>query len=134
MATDATQDNGQPSSAETPKDKPSSPKSKASSNQGAALTVKSKEESSSIEVAQPRFFMGNRPIEPSNLHIFGMTAVGNRPVFSSEMEIVSSDLLPGHRPIVASSADLLNAHMVLGNRPIASNELDDPLTLMGYLD
>lgn len=113
--------------------KPSSAKSDAPSKEGNALTVK-KEESGSIEVAQPRFLLGNRPIEPSNLKVMDNTSVGNRPIFASELQVVNSDLLPGHRPIMASKTDLLNADMLLGNRPIASNEVDDPLTLMGYID
>jgi hypothetical protein len=135
MATDTNaQDNGQSSSTEPAQEKPSTPAKRKASSQGAALAVKSKEESSAIEVSQPRFFMGNRPIEPTTLKVMEMTAVGNRPIFASEIQVVNSDLLPGHRPIIASKADLLNADMILGNRPIASNDIDDPLILMGYLD
>lgn len=111
-----------------------SARSKSTSTQGNTLAVKTKEESTAIEVAQPRFLLGNRPIEPTTLKVLDMTPVGNRPIFASEIQVVNSDLLPGHRPIMASSADLLNAAMLLGNRPIAANDIDDPLTLMGYLD
>jgi hypothetical protein len=133
-STDATaQANGHSEEPQEDATPTSSEQSDAPFKEGNAPTVK-KEESGSIEVAQPRFLLGNRPIEPSTLKVVYSAGVGNRPIFASEMQVVNTDLLPGHRPIMASSSELLNADMLLGNRPIAANEVDDPLTLMGYLD
>ncbi len=102
---------------------------------GSALAVKSEGQNSGIELSKPRFFLGNRPIEPSNLKVLDTaTTPGNRPIFASDMTVYSHDMLPGHRPVMASDDSLTHAPMLLGNRPIASNQVDDPLTLMGYLD
>ncbi|NJO41527.1 MAG: hypothetical protein HC769_03405 [Cyanobacteria bacterium CRU_2_1] len=77
--------------------------------------------------------LNNRPIVASHLRVLEMLP-GNRPVFASEM-IVRDDLtLPGGRPIVASDPKLLQASLLPGGRPIASNEIDDPVALMGFLD
>jgi hypothetical protein len=40
----------------------------------------------------------------------------------------------GHRPIAASHLQISETYAVMGNRPVASNEIDDPTTLMGFLD
>ena len=76
--------------------------------------------------------LNDRPIVATNLRV--VEYVGSRPIFASDV-IVRDDLtLPGGRPIVASDPHLLEASLLPGGRPIASNEIDDPIALMGYLD
>lgn len=126
---DAVQSNGHTENAkeETNKKMQSTGKSKAS-----ALAVKS---TKGNESDGPRYVLGIRPIEPSHLEVVNTDTIpGHRPIFASHLQVVDSELLPGHRPIVASDPELLNAQMLMPNRPIASNEIDDPLTLMDFLD
>jgi hypothetical protein len=78
-------------------------------------------------------YLNGRPITASHLQVTEMLP-GNRPVFASEFKSVQGALLPGDRPIMASDPHLLEASLLPGNRPIASNEIDDPATLMGFLD
>jgi hypothetical protein len=129
---DAAKGNGQTENAkeETSKPMQSSGKSKSAAS---ALAVKSGSETA--EADGPRYVLGIRPIEPSHLEVLDITTIpGHRPIFASHLQVVNSDLLPGHRPIMASDPELLNAPMLMMNRPIASNEVDDPETLMGFLD
>lgn len=131
-ADNAAQENGHTENAkqETTKPMQSSGKSKSTAS---ALAVKSTEKTE--DSSAPRYYLGIRPIEPSHLEILDITTIpGHRPIFASHLQVVNSDLLPGHRPIMASDPELLNAPMLMVNRPIASNEIDDPLTLMDYLD
>ncbi len=94
-------------------------------NQSTALSVKQ------IDTLLPQ----NRPIEPSHLEIVRTyTSVGsNRPVTKGTVHFNSSLTISGNRPIAVSTLKVSDTH-ILGNRPIASNEIDDPATLMGYLD
>jgi hypothetical protein len=78
-------------------------------------------------------YLNGRPISASHLQVFEMLP-GGRPVFVSDLKIVDSELLPNHRPIMASDAKLLEGSFLPGGRPIAPNEVDDPLSLMGFLD
>ena len=48
------------------------------------------------------------------------------------MEMSGSLTISGNRPIALSHLNITETYS--GNRPIASNEIDDPGTLMGYLD
>jgi hypothetical protein len=101
----------------------------------AALAVSASAQMSAIELSNVRTFLANRPIARTDLRVIDSIAIpGNRPVFASNLQILDTDTLPGHRPIMASNPSLMNANHLLGNRPIASNDVDDPLTLMGYLD
>jgi hypothetical protein len=77
----------------------------------------------------------NRPIEPSHLEVVSTySSVGsNRPITKGTVNFNSSLAISGNRPIAVSTLKVSDTH-VLGNRPIASNEIDDPTTLMGYLD
>lgn len=77
-------------------------------------------------------FLNGRPIESSHVKIFEM--LGDRPVFESSIKMIDDGGLPGGRPIMASSAALMESSVLPGGRPIASNDIDDPITLMGYLD
>ena len=89
-----------------------------------------------IQVASAMVYM-NRPIEHSQLEVAGMLSP-NRPIFKSNTEndvalIHLEDAVGAlaNRPIEASHLQITSMVM---NRPIASNEIDNPLTLMGFLD
>ena len=77
----------------------------------------------------------NRPIEPSHLEIVRTySSVGsNRPVTKGTIDFNSSLTISGNRPIAVSTLQVSETY-IMGNRPIAANDIDDPATLMGYLD
>lgn len=77
--------------------------------------------------------LNNRPIACSSLRLYD-TLPGSRPIFYSEIQMIEGTGLPGDRPIMVSPAALLEGSTLPGNRPIASNEIDEPDTLMGFLD
>lgn len=111
----------------------------AKSKEVVALSVKDKSETSSNGlnlVHQPGLLPGNRPVEASHLKVVSTyTSVGGlRPVTAGEMEISSTLTISGNRPIALSHLNISETYSVMGNRPVASNEIDDPTTLMGYLD
>lgn len=90
-----------------------------------------------IQVASSSIFYMNRPVEHSHLEIAGMLSP-NRPIFKSNTEndvalihLEDSVGALANRPIEASHLQITSMIM---NRPIASNEVDNPLTLMGFLD
>ncbi len=89
-----------------------------------------------LSVPQKTLLPGNRPIEPSHLEVVSTySSVGSpRPVTKSDMKISSTLVLSGNRPITMSTLQVSETYTVMGNRPVASNDIDDPLTLMGYLD
>jgi hypothetical protein len=78
----------------------------------------------------------NRPVEASHLKVVSTyTSVGgSRPVVSSGMEVSNTLAISGNRPIALSHLNISETYTVMGNRPVASNEIDDPTTLMGFLD
>lgn len=79
--------------------------------------------------------MGGRPIEASHLAVVDTDTIpGHRPIFASDLAVIEADTLPGHRPIAASPAYLMQSSTLPGGRPIASNQIDDPISLMGYID
>lgn len=81
------------------------------------------------------YLLGNRPISVSHLRVVDVDSLpGHRPIFANDFEVLDVDTLPGHRPIVASSADLMRGSHLPGNRPVASNDIDQPESLMGFLD
>ncbi|CAD5938663.1 hypothetical protein PCC9214_01773 [Planktothrix tepida] len=89
-----------------------------------------------IQVASTMTFM-NRPIEHSHLEIAGMLSA-NRPIFKSntpnDVALIHLEDAVGalaNRPIEASHLQITSMVM---NRPIATNDIDDPVTLMGFLD
>lgn len=78
---------------------------------------------------------GNRPIDSSNLQVLGtISAMGERPIVASNIKVWDTITLSGERPIATSSLQLSETAMIMGNRPIASNYLDGAEDLMGYLD
>ena len=89
-----------------------------------------------LSVPQTTLLPGNRPIEPSHLQIVHTySSVGSsRPVTKSDIKVSSTMVLSGNRPITLSGLQISETSTVMGNRPVASNEIDDPSTLMGYLD
>ena len=77
----------------------------------------------------------NRPIEPSHLEVVHTySSVGsNRPVTKGNVNFNSSLTISGNRPIAVSTLQVSETY-IMGNRPVAPNDIDDPATLMGYLD
>jgi|GEM_PF-1967200 len=120
--------------------------------------------SGGLVVHQPSGLPNNRPIISSGVQIVGTFIDGGiRPIGASDSHLVESDYHYGNRPIAANYPEVTSlvhleeaplfygrpvaanypdvAHRVnLENaeifykRPIASNDIDDPITLMGYLD
>lgn len=89
-----------------------------------------------IQAASSMVYM-NRPVEHSHLEISGMLSP-NRPIFKSNtnndvalIHLEDSVGALANRPIEASHLQITSMMM---NRPIASNEIDNPMTLMGFLD
>lgn len=80
--------------------------------------------------------VGRRPIEPSQLTVAStFRSVGSdRPIFASQLQTVGDFYSSGVRPIGASAIQVSQTYSVMGNRPVASNEIDDPATLMGFID
>ena len=77
----------------------------------------------------------HRPISLSNMDVVdSLSSAGMRPIMSSLFEISTTDSLPGHRPVAVSTLEISDLDTLPGHRPIASNDIDDPYTLMGYLD
>lgn len=109
---------------------PRSGKTTKAKNDGeiSALSVKEKP----AAIALP----GNRPIEASHLNIVSTyhAVGGDRPVVASGLDVKGTLTVSGSRPIVSSHLKISETYAVMGNRPVASNEIDDPTTLMGFLD
>lgn len=102
-----------------------------------ALSVQNKEESGGLKLAEKgELLPGNRPIEAGHLNVVSTysSVGGERPVVSSGMDIVGTLSISGNRPIAASHLHISETYAVMGSRPVASNEIDDPSTLMGFLD
>ncbi|HEY9811667.1 MAG TPA: hypothetical protein V6D13_20255 [Halomicronema sp.] len=86
-----------------------------------------------FEISQSVSMSGNRPIGVSNIEVLEtLSIMGNRPVVASHLHIQSMMTYSGNRPITASTLDIYD--FLAGGRPIASNDIDDPESLMGYLD
>lgn len=79
---------------------------------------------------------GNRPVEAQHLQIVSTygSLSSRRPVMKSGLDIKNTITISGNRPIVASHLKISEDYNVMGNRPVASNQIDDPVSLMGYLD
>lgn len=82
----------------------------------------------------PKGMPTNRPIEASKIHVVSTygSMGATRPVGASTIEVSSTMTVSGNRPIALSHLHI--SEITAGNRPVASNEIDDPNTLMGYLD
>jgi hypothetical protein len=112
--------------------------SETTENKGTTSTSGTKpEETSALKLAtKSELLPGNRPIEPHHLQIVHTySSVGSlRPVTKSDLNIKNTIVLSGSRPITAGSLNISQEITILGNRPVASNQIDDPLILMGFLD
>ncbi|MGK7875890.1 MAG: hypothetical protein AB4426_22100 [Xenococcaceae cyanobacterium] len=108
-------------------------------NEVVALSVKGESEKAPQRinlVHKPSQLPGNRPVEASHLKVVNTysSVGGARPITAGEMEISSTLTVSGNRPIAVSHLKISETYSVMGNRPVASNEIDDPSTLMGYID
>lgn len=102
-----------------------------------ALSVPEKDKSGlKLMTRQSTRLPGNRPIEASHLNVVSTyNSLGAmRPITATEGQRVGSMRISGHRPIYASNLTISETYSVMGNRPVASNEIDDPLLLLDYLD
>lgn len=79
---------------------------------------------------------GNRPVEANHLQIFKtFSSMGaERPITKSTLNTTGEIILSGSRPISAKTLQISETYSVMGNRPVASNQIDNPTTLMGYID
>ena len=93
-------------------------------------------EALALSVNKRTLLPSNRPVEPSHLEVVSTySSVGaTRPIVKSGMKISSTLTVSGSRPIAVSTLNVSETHTIMGNRPVASNEIDDPTSLMGYLD
>ncbi|HAN47195.1 MAG TPA: hypothetical protein DCQ32_11720 [Cyanobacteria bacterium UBA8156] len=73
-----------------------------------------------------------RPIQASRQHVVEM--MGDRPIMASGLDIGSTFQSSGLRPISAASLVISESYRSMGDRPVASNEIDNPVLLMGFLD
>ncbi|MGL5876192.1 MAG: hypothetical protein ACRC2V_00155 [Xenococcaceae cyanobacterium] len=97
---------------------------------------KSSSQTAGLSLAvRPHMIFGNRPVEPSHLQIVNTyrSVGGDRPVTTSGINVSSTLTVSGNRPIAVSTLQVSESY-IMGNRPIASNEIDDPTTLMGFID
>lgn len=89
--------------------------------------------SDNLEIREIIALAGNRPISASHLQVRQTISVaGIRPIFASNLQIRDTISVSGNRPIFASTLKI--QQMLPGNRPVASNDIDDPESLMGFLD
>ncbi len=100
-----------------------------------ALSLQGKEPGK-LQFSKDITLPGNRPVEASHLNVVSTykSAGGARPVTSGTFKIASAITLSGNRPIAASHLHISDSYVVMGNRPVASNAIDDPTTLMGFID
>ena len=111
--------------------------SETTENKTATTSTPKKEETSALKLAtKSELLPGNRPVEPNHLQIVHTySSVGSlRPVTKSDLDIKNTITLSGDRPIMASHLNISEEFKIMGNRPVASNQIDDPLLLMGFLD
>jgi hypothetical protein len=106
-------------------------------NQASQPSTEGKEKQTlALSVHKNALLPNNRPIEPSHLEIVSTySSVGAiRPVSKSGIKVSSTLAISGNRPISLSTLKISETYSVMGNRPVASNQIDDPTTLMGYID
>ncbi len=94
-----------------------------------------KENSGKKEVTGTLALPGQRPITSSDLQVVEtMNIMGIRPITANKMQFTETINLSGIRPIAKSDLVISETYSVMGNRPVASNEVDDSFSLMGFLD
>ena len=140
MATEQIEDNSNP--ANEPEKAAESAKrpartSRRKESEVVALSLQNQAKSGGLKLAtKGELLPGNRPIEAGHLNVVSTysSVGGERPIVSSGMDIIGTLAVSGHRPIAASHLQISETYAVMGNRPVASNEIDDPTSLMGFLD
>lgn len=58
----------------------------------------------------------------------------NRPIATSNLQVLDSTPLPNNRPIAASNLAVVESSSLPHNRPIFSRAFEDIEDIMGYLD
>ncbi len=123
MSTDTMQTNGNPAEMEANKTQ-SEPEGQ------------DKKASTGLQVYQSASPMLQRPISPRQFEIVETfrTVGGDRPIFASQLKYEHTISESGLRPIASNTLTISQTYSIMGNRPVASNQIDDPTTLMGYID
>ncbi len=73
-----------------------------------------------------------RPVQASRQRVVEM--MGDRPIMASGLDIRETFHSSGVRPIAAASLAITESYRSMGDRPVASNQIDNPVLLMGFLD
>ncbi|NJK60627.1 MAG: hypothetical protein HC918_10830 [Oscillatoriales cyanobacterium SM2_1_8] len=73
-----------------------------------------------------------RPVQASRQRVLEM--MGDRPIMASGLDISDTFRSSGLRPIGAASLVISESYRSMGDRPVASNQIDNPVMLMGFLD
>ncbi|GAX44764.1 hypothetical protein NIES4075_57830 [Tolypothrix sp. NIES-4075] len=103
--------------------------------QGQDIDKLVKLESPNVEVHDTLAISHVRPTSASDLHVaHTMNSSGIRPIGENTMEVVESIYESGVRPIASSGLIISQTYSAMGNRPVASNTIDDPDSIMGFLD
>jgi hypothetical protein len=93
------------------------------------------ESPSQAEVHDTLAISGDRPISPSDMEVdHTVNAYGIRPIGVNTMHVVDNIHQSGIRPIASSGLVISQTYSAMGNRPVASNMIDDPDSIMGFLD
>jgi hypothetical protein len=102
---------------------------------GESVSTDNVKDSAKQEVSGPLALPGQRPITSSDLQVVEtMNIMGIRPIAANKMQVTDTINLSGIRPIAKSDLVVSQTYRVMGNRPVASNEIDDSFSLMGFLD
>lgn len=91
--------------------------------------------SPNVEVHDTLAISHVRPTSASHLEVaHTMNSSGIRPIGANTMQVVESIYESGIRPISSSGLVISQTYSSMGNRPVASNIIDDPDSIMGFLD
>lgn len=108
-------------------------------NQETALSIQNREQNKpglNLKLSRDHGLPNNRPVEAGHLEVVKtFTSVGSlRPITKGHNYAGSNLVISGSRPIAARTLQISETYSVMGNRPVASNQIDDPVVLMGYID
>lgn len=107
-------------------------------NQETAISLPNQEPKAGLQLklSSEHHLPGNRPIEANHLEIVKTFSSGGslRPITKSDVHKTGEIIISGTRPIAARTLKISETYSVMGNRPVASNQIDDPINLMGYID
>lgn len=114
------------------------------------------EEKGAIQLMQPSVPLpNNRPIGVTGLQVIDIIHVagsdrpitagkqkvsemfhsaGERPVMAATLKVSEVFNIAGDRPVMAGTLKISEIYSSMGTRPVASNEIDDAVSLMGFLD